>query len=146
MENIKWLSDDVAITCKQPSFEEFQRFAEAGFSSVLNLRAAGEPGSLENESQQVRRAGLHYSNVLLEAESPSNAAMDSVLKMLKILPKPVLCHCKSGFCAGFVVLTYDARACCLSAEEALAKGEAAGLHYRDHPHIKQFISDYISKR
>lgn len=145
METLKQIGQDVAIACNQPTFEHFEQFSEAGFKSVLNLSAAGEVGSLNNESQQVRDAGLYYANVLVEVDSLNDAAMDSALKMIKLLPKPVLCHCKSGVCAGFVAIVYDAKKCCLSAEEAFAKGEAAGFDYSDRPQIKQFIARYINK-
>ncbi len=146
MGNLKQINEDIAIAYDQPSFEQFKQFAATGFKSVLNLRAAGEAGSLSNESQQARDAGLYYANVLVEAKNLSDATMDKVLKMANMLPKPILCHCKSGFCAGFVALAYDAQKHCLSAQEALSRGSAAGFNYEDRPQVKRFIQEYINKR
>lgn len=146
MENLKQVNEDIAIAYGQPSFEQFEKAAAAGFKSVLNLRVVGEAGSLTNESRRVREAGLYYASVLVEAKDLSDAVMDRALKMIKLLPKPVLCHCKSGFCAGFVAVAYDAKKNYLSAEEAFSKGRTTGFDYEDRLPVKHFIEGYINRR
>lgn len=52
---------DVA-TAGQPEEEHFERLAEAGYRTVIDLRESGEDRGLD-EPEAIRRAGMEYVNI-----------------------------------------------------------------------------------
>ena len=55
------INDGLSVDTGQPTREELERLAQAGFKTVVNLRMAGEPNqplSPEAEGDVARQAGL----------------------------------------------------------------------------------------
>ncbi len=71
---------------------------EAGFKSIVNLRAANEEGAnIEAETKAVQEAGLAYIWLPFVTASPDAAKVDDFLKAAADpVNQPMLVHCASG--------------------------------------------------
>jgi uncharacterized protein (TIGR01244 family) len=71
---------------------------EAGFVTVVNLRAASEEGAnVEGEIDAAKRAGIRYVHLPFVAASPDATKLDEFLEIVsEPAAQPVLLHCTSG--------------------------------------------------
>jgi uncharacterized protein (TIGR01244 family) len=82
----------------QPTPEQIEAAARAGFRTVINIRTAGEPG-FEWEKDAVERHGMTYVQIPVGGEDSFThetiAALDGALREARARG-PVLYHCASG--------------------------------------------------
>jgi uncharacterized protein (TIGR01244 family) len=127
----------------QITAEQVETAKQEGFQSILNLRAPGEQGFLDNQ-QTAQKAGLQYVNIPV-SPSEMGQVVDRVIQQLEDLPKPVLVHCGSALRAGVMVLAYRGVKEGKSAEEVLTEAREAGFTLLDDkPPLKQLIKDYLA--
>lgn len=71
---------------------------EAGFATVVNLRAATEDGAnVEAETAAAASAGIRYVHLPFVSASPDAARVDEFLEVVSDpASQPVLLHCASG--------------------------------------------------
>ncbi len=84
------------VASGQPDEAMLQTIAEAGFSAVVDLRAADEERGFD-EAKEVERLGMEY--VLLPIASADDLTLDKAAVLDQILAQnegPVLIHCASG--------------------------------------------------
>jgi len=113
----------------QPTREQLEQLAAAGYRTVVNLRTAGERGELADEEAIVTELGMHY--ILL----PIGGADDLTEQNARLYGEaagnptesPVLVHCASGNRVGALIAIHAAFVEGLPADQALALGERAGL-------------------
>lgn len=111
----------------QPSDADIAAARAAGYRTVVNFRAPGEPGYVD-ERAAVEAAGMRYVAIPVQghgATAEHAAALDAVLGASD--SGPVLMHCRSGTRATMVWTLWLAKHGGLGADEALARGESAGL-------------------
>jgi len=138
------LSPEFAIA-GQLTPEQLQAAQQEGFQAVVNLRAPGEEGFLDNEQRHAESAGLTYVNIPVSPNTISETA-DQVLTQLDNLEKPVLVHCGSALRAGVMVLAYLGTREGKSAETVLEEARKAGFTAIDNkPPMKQFVESYIAQ-
>ncbi|TDJ35329.1 MAG: hypothetical protein E2O53_06440 [Gammaproteobacteria bacterium] len=114
------------VASGQPDEAMLRAIAEAGFSAVVDLRAADEERGFD-EAKEVERLGMTY--VRLPVASADDITLDKAVVLNQILAQnegPVLIHCASGNRVGAL---YALREKLLGASngEALAVGKAAGM-------------------
>ena len=82
----------------QPTPEQIEAAAQAGFRTVINIRTAGEPG-FEWEKAAVEGLGMTYVHIPVGGEESFTretiAAIDGALREARARG-PVLYHCASG--------------------------------------------------
>jgi uncharacterized protein (TIGR01244 family) len=113
----------------QPTREQLEQLAAAGYRTVVNLRTAGERGELADEKAIVTELGMRY--VLL----PIGGADDLTEQNARVYGEvagsptesPVLVHCASGNRVGALIAIHAAFVEGLAPDQALALGERAGL-------------------
>lgn len=116
------------LTGGQPSEACLEAAAKAGYHTVVDLRMPGEFDDFD-EADAVRALGMEY--VLIPISGPQDLTPDAAEALDATLAKagdrPVLVHCASGNRVGalFAVRAYLKEGA--SVEDALARGEAAGL-------------------
>lgn len=117
------------LTLGQPSEEQLEALAEAGYRTVVNLRTPGEHPVSDREPELVPALGMRY--LALPVNMGEGLTRDNALKLQEILAErdnyPVAIHCGSSNRVGalFALKTYlldDA-----TVEEALQVGRSAGL-------------------
>jgi uncharacterized protein (TIGR01244 family) len=90
---------DATIACGgQPSPDAMTSIKEAGFKSIVNLRAATEDGAnVQAETQAAEEAGLKYFWLPFVTASPDASKVDEFLKAVADpANQPMLIHCASG--------------------------------------------------
>lgn len=81
-------------TSGQPSPNQFEEIAKAGFSSVINLAMPDSTNALPDEGGFVSEAGMNYFHIPVPFEAPTRAHLSLFLKMMKALEKDkVWVHC-----------------------------------------------------
>ena len=90
---------DSTIACGgAPTLEAFAALKEAGYKSVVNLRAASEQGNdVEAAKRAAEAAGLKYFHLPFVVATPDLAMLDEFLKIaVKPENQPMMLHCASG--------------------------------------------------
>lgn len=113
----------------QPDSASFVRFArEAGVSTIVNIRRPEELDALSfDEPALVEGLGMQYVNLPVTPETLSRDVVDSLDAVLESADGGVLIHCGSSNRVGGTWATHLFVNEDLSLEEAIARGEAAGL-------------------
>lgn len=112
-------------TAAQPTPEQLQALAEAGFTTVINLRTDDEMHF--DEGDQVQSLGMNYHRIPIGSAADVNEdAARQLDAYLAGADGPVLVHCATSNRVGalFAVREHLAGA---DTETAVAKGKAAGL-------------------
>ncbi len=111
----------------QPAAEQYVTLAEAGYKTVIDLRATGEAGSEENASR-VQAAGMTHVHIpVAGAEGINRESAQKLADALAQADGPIVVHCGSGNRVGAL---FGMKAFWIEGktpEEALAIAQAAGL-------------------
>src|SRR5262245_23048858 len=90
---------DKLTVAVQPRLEEFPRFAEDGFATIINNRPdgeeAGQPGTAA-ENAAASDAGLGYAHIPVTMAAISEADVRAFQSVVDKAAGPVLAHCKGG--------------------------------------------------
>lgn len=114
------------VASGQPDEAMLQTIAEAGFSAVVDLRAADEERGFD-EAKAIERLGMEY--VLLPIASADDISLEKAAVLDQILADnegPVLIHCGSGNRVGALYALRE-KLYGASNDDALAVGKAAGM-------------------
>ena len=131
---------DGVLSGGQPTPEQVEAVARAGFRTVINLRSEAEPG-FEWEAEAVERLGMRYVHIpIAGAPDLTRARIERIDSELDraLSEGPVLLHCASGNRIG---ATLALRAAWLQggeAETALGVGLKAGLT-RLEPRVRELL-------
>lgn len=126
MNTFREITDELAIA-GQPTFDELQQLAEAGYRSMVNLRSPDEIGFVDDEQQKTEFLGLRYVNIPIQIKTFSLDDVSQVIQQLMQLPKPILIHCDNGIRASTIVLVHLAIKQGTRAEDAFQKVANLGL-------------------
>jgi uncharacterized protein (TIGR01244 family) len=118
---------------------------QAGYKSIVNLRAEGEAGAnIEAEKKAARDAGLVYVWLPFVNATPEPARIDEFLKAAGDASNlPMLIHCASG---GRVSMFWAVKRVMIDGwpvEKAMAELPALSGHVS--PAVKAFVLDYIKQ-
>ncbi len=113
----------------QPTPEQIEAAARAGFRTVINLRTEQEPG-FEWEREAVEKLGMRY--VQMPVTGPESLTRESVERFDAELRRaqeagPVLLHCASGNRIGAILALRAAWVQGVDPEQALEYGRASGM-------------------
>jgi len=114
------------VTSGQPDETAFKNIAAAGYSTVIDMRAADEDRGLD-EQRLVESLGMTY--LLFPIAGKEDISFDKATALDKILNDidgPVLVHCASGNRVG-ALFALRAKNNGASSTDALAIGKAAGM-------------------
>lgn len=116
------------LTGGQPTEEQIEEAAAAGYRTVVNLRAAGEEGSWD-EAPKVEELGMRY--VSIPVAGAEGIHPDSARLLFDVLEdpsnRPVMVHCGSGNRVGALFALKAFHVDGKDVETALAIGREAGL-------------------
>ncbi len=110
----------------QPDEAALEVFADSGYATVIDLRAAGEDRGFD-EAAAVEELGLHY--VAMPIDGKDAISFDNARRLDELLdeyPGPALVHCGSGNRVG-ALLALRASLDGADDETALALGREGGL-------------------
>jgi len=87
------ISDKVS-TSGQPSPDQFQEIAQAGFSTVINLAMPDSTNALPDEGGFVTEAEMNYFHIPVPFEAPNRQHLSLFLKLMKAThDEKVWVHC-----------------------------------------------------
>ncbi len=119
---------DGVLTGGQPSEEEIERVARAGFRTVVNLRTEGERGTWDEEPV-VTGLGMRY--ISIPVAGAEGVTVENARKLGEVVADqdlhPMFVHCGSGNRIGALFAMKAFHLDGEDAETALAIGRAAGL-------------------
>jgi uncharacterized protein (TIGR01244 family) len=112
-----------------------------GFTSIINLREATEPGAdLEKEEAAAKSAGLKYFHVPFNGTSPDTKAADQFLAAITSPgTEPAFIHCSAGNRASAMWLIKRIAVDHWDVDRATAEASALGL---TSTALKQWAVDY----
>ncbi len=87
------ISDKVS-TSGQPSPDQFNLIANAGFSAVINLAMPDSTNALPDEGGLVTEAGMNYFHIPVPFEAPTHQHLMLFLKVMKAVENDkIWVHC-----------------------------------------------------
>lgn len=94
------------VTAGQPTPQEFERLAEAGYKTVLDLRAPDEPRGYDEEAA-VRGAEMEYINIPVTPATLSSQEFDDFRELMCDPDRrPIIVHCGSANRVGALLIPY----------------------------------------
>jgi uncharacterized protein (TIGR01244 family) len=134
---------DATVGCggaTQPS--AMAELKKEGFTSVINLRLATEPGAdIDKSRAAAQAAGLKYIHLPFDAASPDPALVDTFLSAVaNTSNQPVYIHCASANRVGSVWMIKRALQDGWDIDRARQEAEAIGL---TNARLKDFAAEYI---
>ena len=118
---------EYVATAGQPEEEHLRRLAEAGYKTVIDLRASEEDRGFD-EPEVVRQAGMEYVNIPVGHEGIEDKTFEQFRQLMKDPEhRPVLVHCSSANRVGALLIPYLVLDEGKSAEEAEEVASEAGL-------------------
>ncbi len=137
-----WLVAPGVYRSNQPTHARFERYAEMGIKTVINLRGEDKHAHYLFEKESCDALGLTLVNAKLWArEAAPRVRIEAVIEALREAERPVMFHCKSGADrAGFVAAMYLMVFEGASVEEARKQ---LGLKYIHFDFTKTGVQDYI---
>ncbi|MDD4816632.1 MAG: tyrosine-protein phosphatase [Victivallaceae bacterium] len=125
----------------QPSREDFERLAAAGFKSVLNLRRHHGDGDL------LKGLPLTEYRLRLNAGEMTETDIVDALRIVRDAPKPLLIHCRHGVDrTGAVVAAYRVVFQNRSGDEAVAEMLRFGAHSFWYKKLPRLIMEIDRER
>lgn len=137
MQDAIALNDELTVMSCQVTPGQLRQTVQAGFHSVLNLRAPEEPGFMADERSQAKAVGLHYKNIPIEPATLDDESIRQVLATIEGLPKPAVLHCASGMRAGLMASLYVATQQGLVADQTVTMARNLGLKWPLQPALQQ---------
>jgi uncharacterized protein (TIGR01244 family) len=84
-------------TAGQPTAAGLKLLAEKGFKTVVNLRTAGEKGSLPEEERVAKELGLRYYSIPVVGKAPEESQAAEFLRLMSGLEQEkVVVHCATA--------------------------------------------------
>lgn len=116
------------LTGGQPTVEQLEEAARAGFRTIVNLRAPGEEGAWD-EATKAAELGLRYAAIPIAGADGLTAGNAGKLAEIVDDPRdlPVMVHCASGNRVGALFAMKAFHVGGEDADSALAVGREAGL-------------------
>ena len=127
----------------QPDGKAWQKLAELGVKTVIDLRRDGEKGhSLAAERAAVKAAGMRYVSVPMEGiVAPRDEDIAKVLALMNA-GDPVFIHCREGKDrTGMVVACYRISHDRWKNDKALHEAKARGMHWFEFG-MKHYIGGF----
>lgn len=118
------------VTAGQSTQEHFERLAEAGYRTVIDLRESEEQRGLD-EPEVVQQAGMEYVSIPVGHDDIDDENFDQFRELMADQERrPVLVHCSSANRVGAVLIPYLLLDEDKSPEEAREIAARVGLRRR----------------
>jgi protein tyrosine phosphatase (PTP) superfamily phosphohydrolase (DUF442 family) len=128
------------VTAGQPEAEHFERLAETGYKTVVDMRAPEEDRGLD-EPEIVRRSGMEYVSIPVGHETVEDETFERVRELMRNPERrPVLVHCSSANRVGALLIPYLVLDEGKTSEEAVEMATEVGLK---SDQLKQVALRYV---
>ena len=128
------------VTAGQPEAEHFERLAETGYKTVVDMRAPEEDRGLD-EPEIVWRSGMEYVSIPVGHETVEDETFERVRELMRNPERrPVLVHCSSANRVGALLIPYLVLDEGKTSEEAVEMATEVGLK---SDQLKQVALRYV---
>ena len=118
-------------TAGQPKEEHLKNLAEAGYATIIELRATEEDRGF-TEEETVREAGMEYINIPVGHETIDDDTFGRFRRLMADPERrPALVHCSSANRVGALLIPYLVLDEGKSREEAVETASGVGLRSED---------------
>jgi len=124
-------------TAGQPTADQFQEIAEAGYQAVINLSMPDSTGAIANEAEIVQTLGMQYIHLPVAWDMPRVDDLRAFFQAVETLPKPVFIHCAMNMRVSVFVYLY--RTLRLSVPVSIAKPDLEKI-WLPNPVWQEFIA------
>lgn len=132
---------DVA-TAGQPAAEHLEQLAEAGYKTVIDLRAENEDRGFD-EARTVRDSGMEYENIPVTPDTLNGEKFDRFRELMGDPERPpALVHCSSANRVGALLIPYLILDEGKTREEALEIASRVGLQSEE---LKEAALEYANE-
>ena len=119
IDNYYQINDRVA-TSGQPTEEQFQMIADAGYKVVINLALSTSTNAIPNESEIVADLGMMYFQIPVVWEAPTVTDVELFFKMMRSFKKyPVWVHCAKNMRVSCFIYFWQKYELGMSEEDAM---------------------------
>jgi protein tyrosine phosphatase (PTP) superfamily phosphohydrolase (DUF442 family) len=130
-------------TAGQPEKEHFQRLAEVGYKTVIDLRTPEESRGLD-EPEVVRKSRMEYVNIPVGHEGVDDETFERFRQLMTNSKRqPTLVHCSSANRVGALLIPYLILDEGKAPEEAVRMASEVGLRSDE---LKQAALRYATRR
>jgi uncharacterized protein (TIGR01244 family) len=137
---------DATVACAGATAPEaMAEIKKLGFTSVINLRQASEPGAMiDEEKAAADRAGLRFIHLPFSGSQPDKAVVAQFLTTVADRSnQPLYIHCASATRVGVMWAIKRVMQDGWATDKALAEAEAIGLKNQA---LRQFVVDYLKEQ
>jgi protein tyrosine phosphatase (PTP) superfamily phosphohydrolase (DUF442 family) len=129
-------------TAGQPSAAAWSQLADAGYRTVVDLRATEEPRG-HDEPASVRAAGLEYVAIPVSQPTLGDAGFDRFRDVIRAPERrPIFVHCATSNRVGALLLPYFALDEGMPLADATRLAHSAGLR---NPELQSIAVDYARR-
>lgn len=94
-------------TSGQPSKEEFEHIAQAGYEMVINLAMCNSEGQIKEEDEIVTSLGMNYIHIPVEFTEPTQKNLIDFIELLSMLQhRKIWVHCIMNYRATAFMYVY----------------------------------------
>lgn len=140
MESIKnyvQLTENIA-TAGQPTLEEFELIADAGYKYVINLGMPDHPHAVKGQNEKIADLGLIYVHIPVKFDSPTKQQVKFFCELMtKLRTEMVFVHCIMNFRVSAFMYHY------LSKIEKLTDKESKSLMF-DYWELDPVWAEFMS--
>lgn len=130
-------------TAGQPTMEEFESLAKAGYRTVLDLRAPDEPRGFD-EPAIVRATGMEYVNIPVTPATLGDDEFDRFRDLMNDEERrPVVIHCGTANRVGALLIPWLVLDQGRDPDDALQTAIEVGLRSQE---LADIARDYIARK
>lgn len=124
--NARWLEGRLLLG-GQPTEAQLQRAAELGFQRIINMRGAGEEGSLPHEAEIVEALEMSYHAIPIASGADFSIENAKMLAELLAGDGKAMIHCASGNRVGVLFALKSFKLDGLERDGAIELGKRYGM-------------------
>ncbi len=145
MEERIEVSGDITMG-PQLSADGWERLAQEGYKTVINLSTKGELGQVKPDEEEalVQQHGMQYVHYPVSVSALSQKHVDEFLSQVEGVAMPAYVHCRLGQRSGPFALIWHAARRGLSFAHVRKKAQSLGLYWNS-PFLPDFIRRSIQR-
>ncbi|MEO1067595.1 MAG: protein tyrosine phosphatase family protein [Cyanobacteria bacterium J06638_6] len=141
IRNYRLISPTLA-TAGQPTAEQFEAVAQAGYAVVINLALSTSDHALANEAELVKSLGMTHFHLPVVWEAPTQGDLAIFFKVMeRNRDLKVFVHCALNMRVSAFVYLY--RVLCLGVEPAIAQTDLDQI-WQPNPTWQAFIEQSLA--
>lgn len=140
--------DDKMSVGVQPQEADLAEIKKRGFTTIINLRRAGEnnqPLSPDEQAAKARAVGLQHVHIPVSMADMRPEQVDEFGRAVDAAPGPVYVHCGVGARAGLFAMLHSGAKRGLTADQLVVEAKKKGIDLSD-PVMLDVVAGYLDRK